>query len=301
MSRGFGNIFGRRSPNYGGGRRRMGGMGGLGSSFKIRLFIALAVAAFTYISYLSSGTENPITGETERVALSPDEEIAMGLRALPQMTKQHGGLLNDPKAQAFIDELGQRLLEALPVYLKTKNISAANPYKFEFHLLADNRSINAFALPGGQVFITKSLFDKLDSEAQVAGVIGHEIGHVLARHGARRMANQKLTQGLTQAVGMAGGGMETMRIAMMVGQMVNMKYGREDELESDRWGVRLTRWAGYDPNAMLKVMHVLEQASGGSRTPEMMSTHPKPANRRAYIKEVIQSEFPEGILAGLIQ
>ncbi len=298
MSR-LGNIFGRRSRGYGNsyGRSSGGGMSG----FKIRLFIALAIGAFTYVSYLSSSKENPITGKSQRVALTTDQEIAMGLQALPQMTRQHGGLLQDQRAQNFLDQLGSKLLRALPVYLETQNKKATNPYKFEFHLLADNRSINAFALPGGQVFITKALFDKLDSEAQIAGVIGHEIGHVLARHGAQRMAKQKLTQGLAQAVGMAGGGHDSMRVAMMVGQMVNMKYGREDELESDKWGVRLTRWAGYDPSAMLKVMHVLEKASGGSRTPEMMSTHPKPANRRAYIKEVIRSEFPEGIPTGLVQ
>ena len=298
MSR-LGNIFGgRRSRGYGNSYGRSNsGMSG----FKVRLFIALAIGAFTYISYLSSSKENPITGESQRVALTTDEEIAMGLQALPQMTKQHGGLLQDQRLQDFLDKLGSKLLNALPVYLKTQNKNAANPYKFEFHLLADSRSINAFALPGGQVFITKALFDKLDSEAQIAGVIGHEIGHVLARHGAQRLANQKLTQGLAQAVGMAGGGHDTMRIAMMVGQMVNMKYGREDELESDKWGVRLTRWAGYDPSAMLKVMHVLEKANGSSGTPEMMSTHPKPANRRAYINEVIRSEFPEGLPTGLVQ
>jgi predicted Zn-dependent protease len=78
-----------------------------------------------------------------------------------------------------------------------------------------------------------------------------------------------------------------------------MKYGREDELESDKWGVRLMADAGYHPEAMIQVMRVLEEASGGGGTPEFLSTHPKPANRVAYIKEVIAEEFPNGVPAGL--
>lgn len=84
-----------------------------------------------------------------------------------------------------------------------------------------------------------------------------------------------------------------------IGNMVNMKYGRDDELESDKWGVQLAAEAGYDPRSMLDVMRILEEASGGGGPPEMMSTHPKPANRQAYIKEVIESVFPNGLPSGL--
>ena len=113
------------------------------------------------------------------------------------------------------------------------------------------------------------------------------------------MAKQKLTQGLTGAVGVAGGGMNSARMAQAIGQMINMKYGREDELESDVWGVRLSVLAGYDPRAMFDVMDVLEKATGGKAPPEMMSTHPKPANRKAYIKHVLETEFPNGVPQGL--
>ena len=101
-------------------------------------------------------------------------------------------------------------------------------------------------------------------------------------------------------VGVAGGDINSARMAQMVGQMVNMKYGRQDELESDRWGVQLTAEAGYDPRAMLGVMEILDQASGGGGGPlEMMSTHPKPANRMQYIKDVIAEAFPQGLPSGL--
>ncbi len=124
------------------------------------------------------------------------------------------------------------------------------------------------------------------------------MGHVIERHGNKRMAQGQLLQGLAAAGGIAGGDQQSAQMAQAVAQMVQMKYGRGDELEADKWGVRLTYLAGYDPQAMIGVMEVLERA-GGEGPPEFFSTHPKPANRVAYIKQVIAEEFPEGVPDGL--
>lgn len=272
---------------------RRGGFSGL----KLRLMFALGLALFSFISYLSTGQRNPVTGEKQRVAMSPEQEIALGLQAAPEMAAQHGGLHPDPQARQHVDRVGARLLQGLHEYVSAK--SATNPFEFKFHLLKDPQTINAFALPGGQVFITAALYSKLQTEGQLAGVLGHEIGHVLSRHGAQRLAKQKLTSGLVGAAGVAGGDLGSAQLAQAIGQMLNMKYGRDDELESDRWGVLLTAQAGYDPRAMLGVMQILDEASGGKGPPEMMSTHPKPANRQAYIQEVLRSVFPNGIPEGL--
>jgi len=173
-------------------------------------------------------------------------------------------------------------------------------WKFDFHLLADPRTVNAFALPGGQVFITAALFNRFDSEGELAGVLGHEIGHVVARHSAQRMAKQQLTQGLTGAVLVAaGGGGSEAQIAAMVGQMINMKYGREDELQSDTLGVLFMSEAGYDPRSLIKVMQILEDASGGEAPPEWMSTHPSHGNRVATIQAAIDKLYPQGVPDGM--
>ena len=291
-------IFGSRRRGYGGyggGRRRSGG-------FKLRLMIALAIAAFSFISYYSASDKNPITGEHQRVGINEEQEVALGLRAAPAMVQQHGGEYpSGHRDKQMVDMVGIRLLNALNEWIDKSG--GTNPYTFDFHLLRDDRTINAFALPGGQVFITDALYSKLKTEGQLAGVLGHEIGHVIARHGAQRMAKQKLTQGLTGAAGVAGGGFESARMAQAVGQMINMKYGRQDELESDRWGVLLCLQAGYDPRSMKGVMEILDAASGGKGPPEMMSTHPKPANRIEYInrviKEIEQKHFPGGLPEGL--
>lgn len=281
------------------GRSMFGGE--RGGSFKTRLIIAGVIALFAILSYYGrSGDKNQITGEVERVALSEEaDEVQLGLQAAPEMVQMHGGPSPDQAAQQMVTRVGERLLNALDQHLATQQ--RKNPYRdnFRFTLLADPNTVNAFALPGGQVFITAALFRDLETEGQLAGVLGHEIGHVIERHGNKRMAKQQLFQGLAAAGGVAGGDAQSAKMAQAVAQMVSMKYGRDDELESDKWGVRLTAMAGYDPRAMIGVMQVLDQATQGQAPPEFLSTHPKPANRIAYIKRVLAEEFPEGIPEGL--
>ena len=284
------------------GRRPMfGGGGGGGGGLKLRLIIALAIAAFALFSYYGNpGDVNQITGERERVAMTEEaQEIQLGLQAAPQMVEQHNGPSRDRRASMHVVQVGERLLRALDAQLA--KAGKQNPYReaFQFTLLADPRTVNAFALPGGPVFITEALYSRLETEGQLAGVLAHEIGHVIERHGNKRMAKQSLFQGLAAAGGVAGGSMESARMSQMVAQVVSMKYGREDELESDRWGVKLTALAGYDPRSMVGVMEILDEATKGRAPPEMLSTHPKPANRVAYIKQVIEHEFPNGVPDGL--
>jgi predicted Zn-dependent protease len=259
-----------------------------------RIIIALVIAAIAIISYLSSRTVNPITGETQYVGITEEQEIALGLQAAPEMAAQHGGLAPDPQEQAHLDAVCARLLE--------NSDAGGSEYPFECHLLADPETINAFALPGGQVFITKALYDRLETEGQLAGVMSHEIAHVVARHSAEHIAKAELTQGLTGAAVIAASdpenpqsGQYAAQMAILIGQLVNMKYGRDDELESDRLGVEYMTEAGYNPNAMVRVMEILARSSEGARPPEFFSTHPNPENRIERINEAIRELYPNGL------
>jgi beta-barrel assembly-enhancing protease len=256
-----------------------------------RLLIAFVVAIMAIGAYFSSTTENPITGEKQRVAMTPEQEIAIGYKSAPQMAAQMGGLSQNEKAKALVKQLGEKLV--------AQSFAAKSPYKFSFHVLADPKTVNAFALPGGPIFITEGLLRLLKSEAELAGVLGHEIGHVIGRHSSERLAKQQLTQGLLGALVIGSGDFSTAQIGQVVGSMINMSYGREDELESDAFGIRIMAEAGYDPRAMIRVMEVLAKASGGSRQPEFVSTHPAPENRAARIKEAIAKQFPQGVPEGL--
>lgn len=263
------------------------------SSVVMRLVIALIIALVSVVTYFSTTTENPITGEKQRVALKPEQEIALGYKSAPQMAAQMGGLSRNPQAAALVKRIGEKLVR--------QSVASTSPYKFSFHALADPRTVNAFALPGGPIFITEGLLRALRTEGEVAAVLGHEIGHVIARHSSERLAKQQLTQGLLGALVVGTGDYTTAQIGQVVGGMINMKYGREDELEADALGIRIVAEAGYDPRSMVGVMEALAKASGGSRQPEFVSTHPAPENRSARIREEIARRFPGGVPGGLIK
>ncbi|MEO0837159.1 MAG: M48 family metalloprotease, partial [Cyanobacteria bacterium J06642_3] len=218
--------------------------------------------------------------------------VVLGRQSRNQMASQHGGLYPDQTLQAYLDQVGERVV---------KNSAASrSPYPYEFHLLRDRRTINAFALPGGQVFITAALMSRLSSEAQLAGVLGHEIGHVVGRHGAEHVAKQQLGAAMVGAIGVAtsdgqGGGRNAAILARAVNQMVNLKYGREDELESDRLGFQFMTEAGYNPVGIVELMAILGSAGGGARQPEFFSTHPDPGNRIDKLRAIIQQTYPNGI------
>ena len=182
--------------------------------------------------------------------------------------------------------------------------ASASPYPFEFHVLRDTQTINAFALPGGQVFITAALLARLNSEAQLAGVLGHEVGHVVGRHGAEHLAKQQLGTALVNAVGVAASdnpndARQAAILAQAVNQLLSLRYGREDELESDRLGFRFMTEAGYNPQGLVELMQILGSARQGGAPPEFFSTHPNPANRVQRLKDLIAQTYPNGIPTNL--
>ncbi|ARU39801.1 peptidase M48 Ste24p [Armatimonadetes bacterium Uphvl-Ar1] len=253
--------------------------------------IGLVIAIVAIVGYFGSSQSNPVTGESQRVNITADQEIALGLQAAPHMAAQYGGQVTSGPDLDLVQRVGQHLAH--------NTIAKKAPYTFEFHLLADTKTVNAFALPGGQIFITRALFNQLETEGQLAGVLGHEIGHVIERHGAEHMAKQQLTTGLTTAVATASDSAGAATVAQAIGSMLNMKYGRDDELESDEWGIQLMVEAGYDPRALIGVMQILEKASGGSRQPEFASTHPSPENRIGRIEQNIKNAYPNGLPTNL--
>lgn len=252
-----------------------------------RLLIAGLVVVVSLISYFGSSQDNPVTGETQHVDLSVDQEIALGLQAAPEMAAEFGGLEPDPALQGTVDRIGRLIIE--------RSAAQRSPYQFDFHLLEDPETINAFALPGGQVFITNGLLSELSTEGELAGVLAHEVGHVIGRHSAEHIAKARLTEGLTGAAVIAAydpnnpSSAGYAQMAAIIGQLVNLKFGREDELESDFLGVCFMAEAGYDPNELVRVMEVLASARQGAAPPEFFSTHPNPESRVERIQEAIRS------------
>jgi predicted Zn-dependent protease len=244
-------------------------------NWKLRIFIGIAIIAFASIQRCSNKETNPYTGRVQNINMSADQEIAIGLQSTPQIAQQYGGLYPDQRMQSFVDAVGKKLVQ--------NSIARETPYQYDFHLLADEQTINAFALPGGQIFITYALFSKLN-EAQLAGVLGHEIGHVIGRHSAERIAESSYWK--TVSMG-AEVGADAGNIVGNFGQNLLLKNGRGDELESDDLGVLFMIRSGYQPQEMIRVMEILKAAAGPNRVPEFQSTHPDPDNRIARIREAI--------------
>jgi len=248
-----------------------------------RLFFAVIIAIISIIGYYFKSQKNPYTGENQHISLTAKEEIALGQQSVQEMAQQFGGFSHDIAARDRVRALGSRIAH--------NALGADKEYSFDFHVLADTKTVNAFALPGGQIFITEGLLKILTSEAQLAAVLSHEIGHVLGRHSAERMAKEELTYGLINAAAVATANPNDpdgqAQIAAFVGGMINMKYGRDDELEADKLGLDILIDNSYPPQAMLEVMDILDKASGGMNPPEILSTHPNPGNRKEKIKEYI--------------
>jgi predicted Zn-dependent protease len=210
------------------------------------------------------------------------------------MAAQFGGLDPDPNVQQLVQSVGTRVVKS--------TVASQTPYEFHFYALADPQTVNAFALPGGPIFVTRGLLGRLTNEAQLAGILGHEVGHVLGRHAAERIAKDQLAQSIVGAVGMASDDpYSAQQVASVVANMVQLKYGREDELQSDSLGVHLMSDAGYDPRTLIDVMTILEEASGGQAPPEYMSSHPNPGNRRERIQGHIDARYPDGVPPALTE
>jgi len=259
-----------------------------GRGKNLRWIIAAVIAVGAIIGFYSKTSVNPVTGEKQRVALSPDQEKALGLEAAPQMARQMGGAV-DPRRDrdaALVAEVGAKIV-------RLSDAGRSNyADNFNFQLLDDTQTVNAFALPGGQIFITRALFDRLETEGQLAGVLGHEAGHVVGRHSAEQMAKGQLGQMLVTAVAVGASGEERGQFAMVAAQMANqmtqLHYGRDDEVQADTLGLKYMAQAGYHPRGMLGVMKVLADASKGSRQPEFLASHPHPESRLETIDKYLK-------------
>lgn len=241
-----------------------------------RALLAVALLAFAWTGACST---NPATGKRQLNLLSRSEEIAIGADAQPELIAAYGGEVPNAGAREYVAEIGMAMAR------RTEADFPDLPWEFT---LLNSSVINAFALPGGKVFITRALVEKMDNEAQLAAVLGHEVGHVTARHANEQISKQVAAAGIAIGVAVAAGQSDNDLVKYGVPAVVGvgsglfiLKFGRDDELEADRLGMRYIADAGYDPAAMIDVMRILEEASGGSagQQMEMLSTHPLPATR----------------------
>jgi len=240
---------------------------------------------------LSGCQYNPATGGRVFNLFSMEQEIMLGEGAKNELTNEYGGKVRDSVPTAYLDEIGYRLsAEVEPEFLDL-------PWEYT---LLDSNVINAFALPGGKVFMSRALAERLPDEASLAAVIGHEIGHVTARHGGRRITQTYSVQMGIGVLSQLLTGADSAWLSQVIpfavtkgGEGYLLSYNRDQELEADALGMRYMTRAGYDPSAIIDVMRVLEAAGGGGSTPEFLSTHPHPDSRIKQAQKFLAGQYSE--------
>lgn len=234
-----------------------------------RLLTVFTMALVAVAGYYGIRSYNPVPGEGRSLRplrITPQQEIAIGLQAAPAMAQRYGGLSSDLQARQRVDRVCHDLVE--------KTEARRSPYDFDCHVLADRQTVNAFALPGGQVFVTTGLIERAPSDGELAGVLGHEIAHVLGRHSTERISEARITPGLTGAAVLASydpanpASRRNAAVATLIGRLIDLRFGPKEEAEADRLGARLASEAGYDPRGAAQAMRLLEMASNERRERE---------------------------------
>ncbi|MEM9548473.1 MAG: M48 family metalloprotease [Bacteroidota bacterium] len=226
---------------------------------------------------VSSCSRNPVTGKKEFMLMSESQEINMGKSYDPQVTAMYG-VYQDEKLQAFINKKGKEMAA----------ISHRPHLPYEFKIV-DSPVVNAFAVPGGFVYFTRGIMAHFNNEAEFAGVLGHEIGHITARHSARQYSNQMLGQALF--VGGLIVSEDFRNFADVASQgmgLLFLKFGRDNETESDRLGVDYSTYIGYDAKEMADFFNTLKRMrdDSGQSIPTFLSTHPDPGDRYFRVREM---------------
>lgn len=240
-----------------------------------------SLLAFALAAALAPCAMNPATGERQLMLVGEGQEIEMGQQGAEQV-RGTIGLVQDETLQDYVSTIG------LEMARDTERPDL--PWSFQ---VADDPVVNAFALPGGPVFVTRGILAHFGSEAELAMVLGHEAGHITARHSAEQMSRQQLYGGLAglgAAVLEAGDAVQTLLGAGL--NVLFLQYGRDDERQADRLGVRYLAAHGYDPSEAVDVFRMLgrqSEAAGGSGLPGWLSTHPAPEDRIERIRAILDT------------
>ena len=256
------------------------------SHLMLVMVMAIGVAA------LAGCETNPYTGRSQLLMMSMSEEMEMGAQAYDQVKSDPKMRPSqDPREIEPVKRVAARIVEAAK---RSKYAEMAKQFQWEVTIIKDDKTANAFALPGGKMAVYTGIFPMAKTEAGLAAVMGHEVVHALARHGAERMSQGQLTNATLQVVGAAagaagGGGMlgQAAMAALGVGAQVGvlLPFSRKHESEADYIGILLAADAGYDPRESVALWERMGQMSGGGTPSEFMSTHPSHETRIIQLKK----------------
>jgi len=229
---------------------------------------------------LSAGCAvNPVTGDEELMFFSPENDAKLGLQYAPAIEKELGGRIPDENLQSYVNEVGQKIAR----FCDQPDVA------YHFAAVEDDM-VNALALPGGYIYVTRGLLQEMKSEGQLAGVLAHEVGHVVARDTMAAISRQIGMAALVTAAHVSGAPARAARAADFITAVLSLQYSRDDEREADLVGLSYMTRAGYDPNCTVETMEALQKLQT-ERPIEFFSTHPNPESRVAYLQERIARRY----------
>ncbi|HEU5235080.1 MAG TPA: M48 family metallopeptidase [Terriglobales bacterium] len=251
--------------------------------FRQRILAACLTLLLTQPSWLLGATTGPELPDPGTTSITRDQQIQLGRQASAEVYKQMPVLPDSSALTQYVRRVGEKLVAQIPQEYS---------WPYEFHVIPE-KEINAFALPGGPMFVNAGAIVAADNEAQLAGVMAHEMSHVYMQHSAKQASKQAFTNGILGVLGaiVGGGTAGTLaRLGMQIGAgAISLKYSRNDEAQADAVGAIIMYKAGYDPRALAQFFEKLE--SEGSSGPQFLSDHPDPGNRSAAIDKEI-AEWP---------
>ncbi len=247
--------------------------------FKFFILFILSIFSLSCVAEI-----DPVSGKKTYTLLSTQQEIEIGQKVVPSAINENDGLYPDKEVQNYIKQLGNKIANATP-----------RKVEYQFYVV-NSPDINAFALPGGPIFITRGILLKMEKESELAGVLAHELGHINARHHAKFLEKTYGMSILVSILGIALQGSDyasaVMSLAQVSAGLLQLKFSRDQENEADALGVKFTYQTGYDPKGLLNMFEKFKSLERGMSV-EWLSTHPLPDTRIRNVQQMIAQQYPD--------
>ena len=243
----------------------------------IPIFILVLV---TILFFSRKAQINPVTGTAQHISLTPGQEIELGIESAPQLAIQFGGVSQNDDADEKVKRIGRKLISSSDI--------AKSPYQFDFHVLADSQSINAFSFPGGQIFITLGLFKKLKTDNEIATILSHQIGHVIGRHASQKLFKTSVFEGIVKSDTVFISKLPPRLILKYLSDFIKLGYDNGEENEADQLGFHYAVRAGFGGNSFLQALTGEPESNPEAKL--FFEKHPNFRNRKDKLEEILQKE-----------